>query len=470
MPRAKATSSASAKKASYSKGYAAGRAYTGMGAYRSASTRRAANVRGRGDYKFSKRVQPSLGARAGAFLGDQAGSLLGGLLGNLPLVGPALKVMGLGDYKVRSNVLLDETNSPPRVVNHGKEFVIRHREYITDIYSASGSANTPSPFAIESFNINPGLADTFPWLADVASNFEEYRIEGMLFEYKSLYSDAVVTQNGSIGSVILATEYNASSPNFTSKALMENYEFAQSCKPSCSIIHPIECARSQNPLSELYVRAGSLASNQDIKTYDFGNFQIASQGIPLGAAGAAVALGELWVSYQIVLIKPKLQAAGGSLIPQQSYSHLQALASAGTFTSAAPLGVPTQGFTVMSGSNFPMSIGQISGVNRTIIIPKAEQAVRYMLIMRWTTGVSSTVWKMPSFTTDSSVTVNTYSALPINAGASNSACDLVMDLTVSAITDPTVINSIFTINTDGAFEATGVMTWDCWLLSKPLVS
>ena len=59
------------------------------------------------------------------------------------------KVTGFGDYTlpgygVTANKLL-ETNDPPIVMNDGKEFVIRHREYITDIYSGvAGSAGAPA--------------------------------------------------------------------------------------------------------------------------------------------------------------------------------------------------------------------------------------------------------------------------------------------------------------------------------------
>ena len=59
------------------------------------------------------------------------------------------KVTGFGDYTlpgygVTANKLL-ETGDPPIVMNDGKEFVIRHREYITDIYSGvAGSAGAPA--------------------------------------------------------------------------------------------------------------------------------------------------------------------------------------------------------------------------------------------------------------------------------------------------------------------------------------
>lgn len=266
-------------------------------------------VRGHGGYwdNVKKRWGEGGGTMKSQF--EDAGNILGGPLGRQAggLINRALyAITGFGDYKVKYNTLL-ETNGPPMVVNQGKEFIVRHREYIGDVYSGSGSASTPSPFHNSVFPINPGNGTTFPWLTSVSERFEQYRIQGMAFEFKSLYSDAVVTQNGSIGSIVLATEYNAGSPPFSTKQQMENYEFAQSGKPSLSILHPIECARSQSVLTELYITpGGDIPEGQDVKTYNFGDFQIASQGIPLGASGAAVNLGELWVTYEIALLKPKI--------------------------------------------------------------------------------------------------------------------------------------------------------------------
>ena len=272
-------------------------------------------------YKSTKRTQrsagmkyPGVGSKIGSAVGSAfgpAGSLLGGALGGLAQT-LIHKVTGFGDYTlpgygVTANKLL-ETNDPPIVMNDGKEFVIRHREYITDIYSGvagAPGAPAPSPFKIQSFSLNPGMIETYPWLANVAGRFEEYNIEGMLFEYKSMYSDAAVQTGGSLGSVIMATSYNAAKPLFASKIEMENYEFAMSAKPSVSMCHPIECARGQTPLNELYVRTQSqLIDDQDIKTYDLGRFQIASQGIP--CSGSALSLGELWVTYQIRFLKPRV--------------------------------------------------------------------------------------------------------------------------------------------------------------------
>lgn len=357
-------------------------------------------------------------------------------------------VTGLGDYKVRQNTLV-ETNSPPAVYNRGnKEFVVRHREYIQDIYSAGGVANGVSPFALQAFAINPGMLATFPWLASVSSHFEQYRIEGMLFEYKSLYSDAVVTQNGSIGSVILATEYNSSQANFANKQVMENHQYTQSAKPSSSITHPIECARSVSSLTELYVRNGDLAANQDIKTYDFGRFQIASQGIPLGAAGAGVNLGELWVTYQICLIKPQLALSDVS----GSYTRYLAAAPVGDIVAANPLG--TASLTVFGeqvNSEFPLTIVQST---RTITFPRSPAGdKRYVVNFTWVPNSGSTGLTAPTFITSASLTVNSQVKEPQASVATQTAVSVIVDITVARAVEPgSAFLANLTFNQDGLWD------------------
>jgi len=82
--------------------------------------------------------------------------------------------------------------------------IVRHREYVADIEGTTNFVNREYP-------LNPGLIKTFPWLSQVADAFEEYRIRGMVFEYKSLYADATVSSSdtGGLGSVIMCTNYNA---------------------------------------------------------------------------------------------------------------------------------------------------------------------------------------------------------------------------------------------------------------------
>ena len=199
--------------------------------------------------------------------------------------------------------------------------VVSHREYIGDVFTGGiqpddKTAPYSSPFTIGNvqvagsgevlgnggFKINVGVKDTFPWLYNLARNYEQYRVHGMVFEFKSLSADALNSTNTALGSVIMATEYNAANPIFESKQQMENYEFAQSCKPSVSMMHAIECAPNLTSVSELYVRAGPIPLYQDPRLYDLGTFQIATCGMQ----AAQINIGELWCTYLVELIKPKI--------------------------------------------------------------------------------------------------------------------------------------------------------------------
>lgn len=368
--------------------------------------------RSRGGYwtGFKKRW-----AEGGGSMKDQfkaAGSILAGPIGDQVggLLNRALyAITGFGDYNVKSNILV-ETNSPPTVVNRSnKEFVVRHREYIQDIYSSAGANNSPSPFGVLAFPINPGDTKTFPWLSSIADKFEQYRIEGMLFEYKSLYSDAVVTQNGSIGSIVLATEYNSGAPLFATKQAMENYQFAQSSKPSVSILHPVECARSQNVLSELYIRGSTVPAGEDVKTYDFGDFQIASQGIPLGPAGAAVNLGELWVTYQIALIKPRIPS-GSVSYPVSGFASFAGVSENAGFLPYGTIPVSTNSIVKRPISNINVNLT----ADNTYTIACGSTVTTYEVNMEWYAfNVSATpLWRVPTFTLTNCTYVNSSSTGP----------------------------------------------------------
>lgn len=234
---------------------------------------------------------------------QSAGRTIAGPLGALAGKGLS-KLLGFGAYTVRANTLVDEGQSPARMHSSSANTRVTHREYITDIISSS-SANT---FKLQSFDINPGLISTFPWFSAIAQQYQEWCPLGMVFEFKTLSADAIASStNNTLGGIIMATNYNSAAPNFANKQAMDNTEYTTSYKPSESFYHAIECSRSQNVLPELYIRSGAVPSGQDQKTYDLGNFQIASFGIQ----GTSVVLGELWLTYDIELRKPISTSAQG---------------------------------------------------------------------------------------------------------------------------------------------------------------
>jgi hypothetical protein len=250
------------------------------------------------------------------------GSVLSSGVGKLVTKGLGTLISGFGDYKVQSNTLMTGGLDPPTVVNSIDQggVIVRHREYLQDISATIA-------FTINNFSLNPGIVSTFPWLSSIAQHFEQYRFRGVLFEFKTLSSDTVLSSatSSALGSVIMATQYNALSPAFPDKFTMENYEFANSSKPSNSFIHPVECQRGQTSISELYVRGEAAPANSDIRLYDMGVFSIATVGMQ-AASGVA---GELWVTYELELYKPKISNPINLSVP---FDHFRMTAS-GTNTN-----------------------------------------------------------------------------------------------------------------------------------------
>lgn len=276
------------------------KAITGKGAYY--KPRYARPVRGPGGYydsgfvKTMRNVVPK-----GAF--SSGGEMVGGPLGKFA-GGMLSKILGFGAYSVKQNSLISEGQTPARMHTSSANTRVTHREYLADIVSSS-VANT---FTLQNFSINPGLFATFPWLSAIAQQYQEWVPHGVMFEFKTLSADAIASStNTTLGGIIMATNYNSAAANFVNKQAMDNTEYTTSCKPSESFYHPVECARTQNVLAELYVRGGAVPSGQDQKTYDLGNFQIASFGIQ----GTSVVLGELWITYDIELRKPISTSAQG---------------------------------------------------------------------------------------------------------------------------------------------------------------
>lgn len=121
------------------------------------------------------------------------------------------KLSGFGDYTGLKAAQV------PTIQNTSIGCIVRHREYVGDLQSSVGFVNG-------AYLINPGNPTLFPWLANIAANFEEWIPRGMIMEFRTMSSDTVVnvaTGSPSLGSVIMATDYNIYNPAFTTKQQME---------------------------------------------------------------------------------------------------------------------------------------------------------------------------------------------------------------------------------------------------------
>jgi hypothetical protein len=225
-------------------------------------------------------------------------------------------ITGLGSYHI-SGTPLSMGNGPP-MFNGGRAPRVSHREYLGDILSTTD-------FTVREYRINPASIRTFPWLASMADRFEQYRLHGCVFEFKSTSADALNSTNTALGTVIGAAVYDsqrganygniADLPTFKSKLEMENYQFAVSTAPSRSAMFPIELARNQTPINELYLVSDETyedaSSVGDRRLNDIGTFVLATSGMQ--AIGSNI--GELWVTYDVELLKPRIDPNSSKEVP-----------------------------------------------------------------------------------------------------------------------------------------------------------
>jgi len=168
-------------------------------------------------------------------------------------------------------------------------------------------ANQPA-FDVNSLSMNPGQAETFPWLSTQAKQWEKYRFTHLEFYYKRTVSEFAPA--GVAGKVIFSADFDASDAPPATKQQMEDtipHADAMPCE-NFGLTIPKSQMDSGNSLGR-YVRVGGLPGNADIKTYDVGTFHFATQGIPSNTE-----VGELRVRYSVILSVPVLENLTGAPI------------------------------------------------------------------------------------------------------------------------------------------------------------
>lgn len=176
------------------------------------------------------------------------------------------------------------------------DVVVRHREYIRDIGGSIG-------FAAEAFPINPGQAQTFPWLSSLASRFESYRFMRLAFELNNL------APTSETGTVALAVDYDAADPAPASKLQALSYRSSVRVSPWRSVRFE-SLPEDLHRTSTYYLRtAAVLSGGLDIKMYDVGNLFVITQGQISPGAGVS----ELYVEYEVILMTPQIDFLGSTV-------------------------------------------------------------------------------------------------------------------------------------------------------------
>lgn len=250
---------------------------------------------------YGKYLAP-IGSAMGSYFGP-VGAAVGGLAGSVS--GRVLDaITGHGSYKINANTVYQ--NSVPQFISRMGDgcIRIRHKEFITDVVSSA----TAGAFNNNTFSISASDALTFPYLSQLAINFEEFSFEGLVFTY--VPSSGSLSTTGQLGTVIMATQYNSQSSPFTNKQQAEASTYAVSQVASQGCIHPIECDARQTPSQGIfYTTRPNLFVPVDTRWSQLGNLNVMTQGMP----NASENIGELWATYDVILCKPILIQGSGLL-------------------------------------------------------------------------------------------------------------------------------------------------------------
>lgn len=202
------------------------------------------------------------------------------------------KWLGFGDYTINKNTIIGAGGTVPSMHSTNDGLVVRHREYIGDLFSST-------TFATNTIPLNPGLIDSYPWLSKIACCFQQYKILGAVVQFIPQTSDALST-GGSLGNVTLAAQYRTDQPAYPSMTMALESEFAVSGVPSEPLVLAIECDPRLSAYNSWYVRSAPQDTNEDVKTFDFVSLNILVSSNPV----ALTVLGQIWISYEIELMRP----------------------------------------------------------------------------------------------------------------------------------------------------------------------
>lgn len=335
----------------------------GKGRPKSAPTRRI--IKGKGDYKtvlnnlttkmdgLLKKIPKGAFSRGGGAVGNFVGGSMGAALGKRMGAGLSA-ITGYGDYQVRSNSLSTVSTSVdmvPQFARTDHSVRVCHREFVGDLKVPTSPDDFNNDF-VEL--INPANPVLFPWLNKMALLYTQYKIHGMVITYKTMSSNYSAS-GGPLGTVIIATNYNVNDQAFVNKVQMENSEFAVSCNPSTSLIHAIECDPKVSGLQTLYIldpNTELTGATSDLRFYHYGKLQIATSGLP-GAANTT--MGEVWISYDIELMKPVIGASNATpvtpSVPGQAITSNPNGQISVQSTSRVVKSTITKGYTYPTGPN-----------------------------------------------------------------------------------------------------------------------
>lgn len=207
--------------------------------------------------------------------------------------------------------------------------VYRHSEVVATL-TAPGPTDK---YIMETHVFQPGSSENFPWLHNMASGFQQYRVKKAVYRYEPFTS--VFGDTGKQGRVSLFFDYNVSAPvdsnidDMLNKAPSVN---TQSSKSIALILNPrymVDNARKTKNL-----RTDDQTST-NLDSFDAGHLIVGLDEFTFAAE-----FGKIWVDYEVEFLIPSSQKVQG-FAPSATIDAF--------YTSIMYAGA--------SGTNFPLSMG-----------------------------------------------------------------------------------------------------------------
>jgi hypothetical protein len=220
------------------------------------------------------------------------------------------------------------------------------------------------------FDLNPGLSSTFPWLSNVAEQYQEYKFVKLIFHY------VPIAPTSTQGDVILTPFYDAAAAYPQSEvqasdsinAVIGSVWMDHKCTLSSSLMHPSGVKK--------YIRTFRMSG--DSKSYDVGRLQVSTVN-----ETTTTGIGKLYVDYTVQLFGPRLSP----LITTPTSCSVWTLTTSQSFTGSA-IQLITNTFGNLTGSSDPLGVTYSAG---TFSLPDGNYAVDFFCTVSDSTSEAMTV-------------------------------------------------------------------------------
>lgn len=313
-------------------------------------------------------------------------------------------------------------------------------------------------FSLTSFPINPGLSQTFPWLSEIAKNFEFYRF--LSFRVRSIPK----SNDFAKGSVIIAPEYdsNESDPKTLVDLLAYDEAKETSVRQNSGCTFSVRRMHANN--GDKFVRTGPIRPDL-LPSRDCGRILIGLDG-QTGNDDVGAAVVSIWIDYTLELFSPqKPQALINLPLSTQSYRKMDE----GFETISMPAGDALVPWPTAIPSVSP---GETLGIQQVVVggkhhfrVPRGAYTVSFSIGINSDPQPRFAIWRFRWDEVDAETSAQV-KAIGIAHMQPGSTVDTTLEFNVQTVTmadlylDVTNPTTDYAISYDGTYVGPGPGIWD----------